>query len=110
MDAKEEEEIGRYVTLVLERTCLLTRQQPEKDTEIYDEVDEIEYKKIVKGRLQRDDFIEDDGVGGYADNGMDDWGDNDQDIHSEEERVIKRTFLISYTCFLIKPHPQRRRR
>ncbi|KAE9399988.1 hypothetical protein BT96DRAFT_993445 [Gymnopus androsaceus JB14] len=27
--------------------------------------------KIVKGRLQRHDFVEDDGVEGYADNGMD---------------------------------------
>ena len=52
---------------------------------MYDEVDEDQYKSIVRGRLQRDDFIVDDGVEGYADNGMDDWGDN-QEVESEEEK------------------------
>jgi DNA polymerase alpha subunit A len=64
--------------------------QPEEDTDLYDEVDENQYKSIVKGRLQRDDFIEDDGVGGYADNGMDDWGADDVGAEEEEERVSKR--------------------
>ncbi|EJD07472.1 uncharacterized protein FOMMEDRAFT_137775 [Fomitiporia mediterranea MF3/22] len=58
--------------------------KPEEDVEVYDEVDEEQYKSIVKGRLQRDDFIVDDGVDGYADNGMDDWGE-DQGMESDEE-------------------------
>lgn len=49
-------------------------------------MDEEQYKSIVRGRLQRDDFIEDDGVEGYADNGMDDWGGNQQ---SESEEEVK---------------------
>ena len=40
---------------------------------MYDEVTEEQYKTIVSGRLQRDDFVVDDGVGGYMDNGMDEW-------------------------------------
>ncbi|KAL5492315.1 POL1 [Sanghuangporus weigelae] len=58
--------------------------KPEEDGDLYDEVDEEQYKSIVKGRLQKDDFIVDDGVEGYADNGMDDWAD-DQPIESDEE-------------------------
>ena len=52
---------------------------------MYDEVDEDQYKSIVKGRLQRDDFIVDDGVEGYADNGMDDWENNGGVQESDEE-------------------------
>lgn len=58
---------------------------------IYDEVSEEQYRKIVKGRLQRDDFVEDDGVEGYADNGMDDWtGGEEQYADSEEEIEDKK--------------------
>lgn len=52
---------------------------------MYDEVDEDQYKSIVKGRLQRDDFIVDDGVEGYADNGMDVWENNGEVLESDEE-------------------------
>ena len=47
-------------------------------------MDEEHYKTIVNGRLKRDDFIVDDGVDGYADNGMDDWGD-DRELPSDDE-------------------------
>ncbi|KAF9069049.1 DNA polymerase alpha catalytic subunit [Rhodocollybia butyracea] len=58
----------------------------EDDVAIYDEVSEEQYKKIVKGRLQRDDFVEDDGVDGYADNGMEDWsGGEEGNFYSDEE-------------------------
>ncbi|RDB16000.1 DNA polymerase alpha catalytic subunit [Hypsizygus marmoreus] len=58
----------------------------EEDVEIYDEVSEDQYKSIVRGRLQKDDFVVDDGVEGYMDNGMDDWtGGHDQDEESEED-------------------------
>lgn len=40
----------------------------------------------MRGRLQKDDFVVDDGVGGYMDNGMDDWvGGDDRDGESEED-------------------------
>lgn len=59
---------------------------------MYDEVSEDIYKKIVKGRLQRDDFVVDDGIDGYADNGMDEWEatkdlTEDQD---EDDELVKR--------------------
>jgi hypothetical protein len=63
---------------------LICMYNQEEDVKIYDEVTEDQYKSIVKGRLQRDDFVVDDGVEGYMDNGMDDWADVDGS-ESEEE-------------------------
>ena len=63
--------------------------QEEEDVKIYDEVSEDKYKAIVKGRLQRDDFVVDDGVDGYMDNGMDDFEEN-MEYDSEEDRRDKR--------------------
>ncbi|KZP01754.1 DNA polymerase alpha catalytic subunit, partial [Calocera viscosa TUFC12733] len=62
------------------------------DGKIYDELDEDQYKAVVKGRLQRDDFIEDDDGGGYADNGMDDWerGENSEEEEDLEEYARRR--------------------
>ncbi|KAF9219738.1 hypothetical protein BS17DRAFT_760418 [Gyrodon lividus] len=57
--------------------------KPEEDVALYDEVTEDQYKSIVKGRLQKDDFVVDDGVSGYMDNGMDDW--TGQDVADEED-------------------------
>ncbi|BGP09423.1 DNA-directed DNA polymerase alpha catalytic subunit pol1 [Rhodotorula toruloides] len=58
---------------------------------VYDEVEEDVYRSVVRGRLMEDDFIEeDDGVSGYADNGMDDWdrsaSEHDDDDDDEKER------------------------
>lgn len=41
----------------------------------------------MRGRLQKDDFVVDDGVSGYMDNGMDDWGQQDADEESDEEEA-----------------------
>ncbi|KAF8064215.1 DNA polymerase family B-domain-containing protein [Lyophyllum atratum] len=66
------------------------RSFKEEDVQIYDEVTEDQYKSIVRGRLQKDDFVVDDGVEGYMDNGMDDWtGGRDEDDESEEEITKK---------------------
>ncbi|KAF8884051.1 DNA polymerase alpha catalytic subunit [Gymnopilus junonius] len=62
----------------------------EEDTELYDEVTEDQYKSIVKGRLQRDDFVVDDGAEGYVDNGMDDWTGGDEETHDSEEEEDTR--------------------
>lgn len=59
--------------------------QAQESTAIYDEVDDDDYKAIVKGRLQEDDFIEDDGVGGYIDNGMDDWDEQMGEAEGDED-------------------------
>lgn len=58
----------------------------DEDVALYDEVTEDQYKSIVRGRLQEDDFVVDDGVSGYMDNGMDDWGHGDVDEEEEEEK------------------------
>ncbi|KAG6831739.1 hypothetical protein H0H87_004008 [Tephrocybe sp. NHM501043] len=56
-----------------------------------------EYKRAreggkLRGRLQEDDFVVDDGVAGYMDNGMDDWtggrneaDDSDEDLHNKSK-------------------------
>ena len=57
-------------------------------------MDDDQYKSIVKGRLQRDDFIVDDGIEGYADNGMDDWGHDEQEAMSDEDIKPKREWRV----------------
>jgi DNA polymerase alpha subunit A len=57
----------------------------EADTDLYDEVSEEQYRRIVKGRLAKDDFVVDDGVGGYNDNGMDDWDQQNEAADSDED-------------------------
>jgi len=69
----------------------------EEDTKIYDEVTEDQYQSIVRGRLQKDDFVVDDGVEGYMDNGMDDWMDGNEEASEEETRTNKRV-RISVTA------------
>jgi DNA polymerase alpha subunit A len=39
----------------------------------------------VRGRLAKDDFVVDDGIGGYMDNGMDDFDESDKYAESDEE-------------------------
>ncbi|TFK51987.1 hypothetical protein OE88DRAFT_1658731 [Heliocybe sulcata] len=58
----------------------------EEDVDIYDEVTEDQYKRIVGGRLAKDDFVVDDGVEGYMDNGMDDW----EEEREEEEDTDRK--------------------
>ncbi|KAK9761960.1 DNA-directed DNA polymerase alpha catalytic subunit pol1 [Basidiobolus ranarum] len=48
---------------------------------IYDEVDEKEYSKLVKSRLEEQDFVVDDDGSGYVDHGTEDWG---QEGYSDE--------------------------
>ena len=40
---------------------------------VYDEVDEEGYKKVVRKRLDQDDFVIDDNGEGYADDGREEW-------------------------------------
>lgn len=51
---------------------------------LYDEVDEDGYKKIVRDRLNQDDFVVDDNGEGYADDGREDW-DRVQQYDSDSE-------------------------
>lgn len=59
----------------------------EEDNALYDEVDDEDYKSIVRKRLDQDDFVVDDNGAGYADDGREEW-DNEPRYHesgSEEE-------------------------
>ncbi|RMZ92711.1 hypothetical protein DV736_g8, partial [Chaetothyriales sp. CBS 134916] len=51
---------------------------------IYDEVDEEGYKKVVRGRLDQDDFVIDDNGEGYADDGREEWQNEHRDYSSDD--------------------------
>ncbi|KAL8689477.1 MAG: hypothetical protein Q9218_004858 [Villophora microphyllina] len=59
---------------------------------LYEEVDEEGYKKVVRARLDRDDFVVDDNGEGYADDGREEWMDEkryNSASGSEEELPLK---------------------
>jgi DNA polymerase alpha subunit A len=51
--------------------------------DLYEVVDEESYKKVVRERLDQDDFVVDDNGEGYADDGREDWS-NDRRGHCSE--------------------------
>lgn len=51
----------------------LETYQVEDQEAIYDLVDEEGYKKVVRSRLNQDDFVIDDNGEGYADDGREEW-------------------------------------
>ena len=51
----------------------LATYEVEEEEQLYDEVDEDGYKKIVRSRLDQDDFIVDDNGEGYVDDGREEW-------------------------------------
>jgi DNA polymerase alpha subunit A len=51
---------------------------------LYEEVDENQYKTIVRDRLNEDDFVVDDNGEGYADDGREEW-DRVQTYESESD-------------------------
>ncbi|CZT16094.1 related to DNA polymerase alpha catalytic subunit [Ramularia collo-cygni] len=62
--------------------------QVEEAESIYETVDDEGYKKVVRSRLDQDDFVVDDNGEGYADDGREDWQDERQardESDSEEE-------------------------
>lgn len=78
------------LNLIVPMSRILTALQ-EEEADIYDEVTEDQYKSIVRGRLQQDDFVVDDGVGGYMDDGHDDWsGGGNKEPDSDVEDYEKR--------------------
>ncbi|KAK2740212.1 DNA-directed DNA polymerase alpha catalytic subunit pol1 [Myotisia sp. PD_48] len=56
----------------------LTSYEVEETDDIYDQIDEEGYKKLVRRRLDRDDFVVDDNGEGYADDGREEWDDSKQ--------------------------------
>lgn len=62
------------------KTRLSTYEVAEEE-QLYDEVDEDGYKKIVRSRLDQDDFIVDDNGEGYVDDGREEWDDGQGRYH-----------------------------
>jgi DNA polymerase alpha subunit A len=78
----------------------LSTYEVQEEERVYEEVDEEGYKKVVRERLDRDDFVIDDNGQGYADDGREEWmGDRryDSQSGSEEELPVKSKAG--------KPHP-----
>ena len=69
----------------------LDSYQVEDQGAIYDEVDEDGYKKVVRSRLDKDDFVVDDNGEGYADDGREEWQNEHQHYSSDdgEEAPLK---------------------
>lgn len=63
----------------------LDTYQVEEQGDIYDEVGEEDYKKVVRGRLNQDDFVIDDNGEGYADDGREEWQNERRQYSSDEE-------------------------
>lgn len=60
----------------------------EEAESIYETVDDDQYKKVVRKRLDEDDFVVDDNGEGYADDGREDWQDQKvvyEDDESDED-------------------------
>lgn len=53
----------------------LSTYEVEEQGDIYDEVDDEGYKKIIRNRLDEDDFVVDDNGQGYADDGREVWNE-----------------------------------
>lgn len=66
---------------------------------MFDEVDEDDYKKIVRSRLDQDDFIEDDDGGGYVDNGMDVFEQEVEPSDDEEDDAERKKRRGEYFSF-----------
>lgn len=77
-------------------TTRISTYQVEEEEQLYDEVDEDGYKKIVRSRLDQDDFIVDDNGEGYVDDGREEWEDEQgrnrydaTDSEGEDDRPAK---------------------
>lgn len=68
----------------------LDSYQVHQEADLYEEVDEDGYKKVVRERLNQDDFVIDDNGEGYADDGREEWDRQPgYDTGSEEELPSK---------------------
>lgn len=68
----------------------LSTYQVEEAEDIYDEHDETGYNKVVRARLDQDDFVIDDNGEGYADDGREEWmGEPRYDSGSELDVPLK---------------------
>lgn len=62
----------------------LSTYEVEDQGDIYDEVDDDGYKKVIRNRLDQDDFVVDDNGAGYADDGREVWNEQTAEYDSDE--------------------------
>ncbi|OJJ46706.1 hypothetical protein ASPZODRAFT_152142 [Penicilliopsis zonata CBS 506.65] len=62
----------------------------EEQADIYEEVDDEGYKKIIRDRLDQDDFVVDDNGEGYADDGREVWNEQTADYESDSDELPAR--------------------
>ena len=62
----------------------LSTYEIEDQGDIYDEVDDDGYKKVIRSRLDQDDFVVDDNGAGYADDGREVWNERTAEYDSDE--------------------------
>lgn len=68
----------------------LDTYEVQQEADLYEEVDEDGYKKVVRERLNQDDFVIDDNGEGYADDGREEWDRRPgYDTDSEEDLPVK---------------------
>jgi DNA polymerase alpha subunit A len=70
----------------------LDTYEVEQQEDLYEEVDEDGYKKVVRERLNQDDFVIDDNGEGYADDGREEWdrdGRHGYDSYSDEDLPVR---------------------
>jgi DNA polymerase alpha subunit A len=68
----------------------LDSYQVRQEEDLYEEVDEDGYKKVVRERLNQDDFVIDDNGEGYADDGREEWDRQPGcDTESEDDLPVK---------------------
>ena len=79
---------------------------------LYEEVDENQYKKIVRDRLNQDDFVVDDNGEGYADDGREEWdrvqaydtdSDDERVLHQGKDRKAGRCSHVPYHSYCLPP-------
>jgi DNA polymerase alpha subunit A len=63
--------------------------QVHQEEDLYEEVDEDGYKKIVRDRLNQDDFVIDDNGEGYADDGREEWDRRPEYDTDSEDLPVK---------------------
>ncbi|KAL2830735.1 DNA polymerase family B-domain-containing protein [Aspergillus pseudoustus] len=72
----------------------LSTYEVEEQGDIYEEVDEEGYKKVIRNRLDEDDFVVDDNGEGYADDGREVWNERNggySDEESEDDELPARS-------------------
>ena len=80
----------------------LSTYKIEEAENLYEEVDEEGYKRVVRARLDQDDFVIDDNGEGYADDGREEWmGERRYDSASgSEEEIPLKGRAGQYNCKL----------